>query len=60
MNRRTFLAASMAAPLPLAAQSAESRAPRNLRITDVQVTVTNPSRSALGNYVLVKILTEGW
>ncbi len=55
----------MAAPLPLAAQSAESRAPRNLRITGVQVTVTNPSRGALGNYVLVKILTNqpglhGW
>lgn len=64
MNRRSFLAA-LAAPLPVRAIAAESRAPRDLRITDVQVVVTNPSRGALGNYVLVKIVTNqaglyGW
>lgn len=65
MNRRRFLAALAACPLPLQAQRAAGLAPRNLKIIDVQVTVTNPSRGALGNYVLVKIVTNqdglyGW
>lgn len=65
MNRRTFLQAALAAPLPLAAQTAESRAPRNIRITGVEVIVTNPDQSPMGNYVLVKIVTNqpglvGW
>jgi len=65
MNRRRFLAALAAWPLPVRARRAADLAPRNLRITDVQITVTNPSRGALGNYVLVKIVTNqdglhGW
>lgn len=68
MNRRYFLASALlaaASPLPMAAQAAERRAPRNLKITDLQVVVTNPGKSALGNYVLVKVLTNqpglyGW
>src|SRR5262249_6956983 len=67
MNRRQFLASSLSAaasPLPIAA-AAEPRAPRNLKITDLQVVVTNPGQSALGNYVLVKVVTNqpglyGW
>lgn len=67
MNRRSFLASLFAAgiPMPAATQSAESRAPRNLKITDVQVVVTSPGRSGMSNYVLVKIVTSqpglyGW
>src|SRR6266540_2904443 len=65
MQRRHFLAALAAAPLPAAAQNAASRAPRSIKITDLQVVVTNPSKSAMGNYVLVKIVTDqaglyGW
>ena len=38
---------------------------RQLRITDVEVLVTNPMQVALGNYVLVKLTTNdpniyGW
>ncbi len=67
MNRRRFLASAIgvggAIRLPL--HSAESRAPANLKITDVQVLVTNPMQSAAGNFVLVKVLTNqdglyGW
>lgn len=62
LRRREFLASLGA---PLAAQSTRNRAPRNLKITDVRVVLTNPARTALGNYVLVKILTSedglwGW
>jgi mannonate dehydratase len=67
MYRRAFLKSLAAAgiPLPASSQAAESRAPRNLKITDVQVVVTNPGRGAAGNYVLVKIVTSqpglyGW
>jgi mannonate dehydratase len=66
MHRRHFLRTLFAAaPLPLVAQTAADRSPRNLKITDVQVLVTNPSKGALGNYVLVKVLTNqpglyGW
>jgi len=61
MRRREFLTSVFAA----AAQAAESRAPRNLKITDLQVVLTNPGHGALGNYVLVKIVTSqpglyGW
>src|SRR5690242_11963368 len=65
-SRRHFLGALFAAaPLPVAAQNAAQRAPRNLKITDVQVIVTNPGKAALGNYVLVKVITNqpglyGW
>lgn len=60
LDRRRFLASLFAAgiPLPQRARAAESRAPRNLKITDVQVLVTNPAKSALGNYVVVKIATN--
>lgn len=49
----------------MAAQTAANRAPANLRITDLQVVVTNPGQSNNGNYVLVKIVTNqpglyGW
>src|SRR5512142_1774991 len=65
MHRRQFLSLFAAAPLPALAQTAASRAPRNLRITDLQVLVTNPGQGAMSNYVLVKILTNqpglyGW
>ena len=65
MNRRLFLQSALAAPLPLAARAAEARAPRNLKITGVEVLVTNPDQSPMGNYVLVKIVTNqpglfGW
>ncbi len=67
MNRRNFLSAVPAAgAVPAAAiQTAQERAPRNLRITDVQVVVTNPDRGAMSNFVLVKIVTSeaglyGW
>jgi mannonate dehydratase len=66
MNRRHFLGALFAAaPIPLASQTAAQRSPRNLKITDVRVIVTNPGKSALGNYVLVKVITNqpglyGW
>jgi mannonate dehydratase len=59
MKRRSFLGSLAAAALPVQA------APRNLRITDVKVVVTNPGRGALGNFVLVKLVTNqdglyGW
>lgn len=65
MNRRSFLHAALAAPLPLAAQTAQTRAPGHVRITGVEVIVTNPEQSPMGNYVLVKIVTNqpglvGW
>jgi mannonate dehydratase len=65
IGRRRFLASLFAAPLSAAAQAAGSRTPRDLKITDVKVVVTNPGKSALGNYVLVKIVTNqpglfGW
>src|SRR5512133_1310761 len=64
VTRRQF-AASLAAALPARALAADAKAPRSIRITDVQVTVTNPGKAALGNYVLVKIVTNqpglwGW
>lgn len=54
MIRRQFLASL-----------AGAAAPRNLKITGVQVTVTNPARATNGNYVLVKVNTSepglyGW
>jgi mannonate dehydratase len=58
VNRRLFLGA-------LAAAALEARVPANLKITGVKVIVTNPSKAALGNYVVVKIETNqqglwGW
>src|SRR5512134_195539 len=63
MNRRSFLAA-LSAPV-LSPVTAQGRVPQNLRITDVQVLVTNPNRASAGNYVLVKVITSepglyGW
>ncbi len=63
MNRRSFLAA-LSAPV-LSPVTAPGRVPQNLRITDVQVVVTNPNRASAGNYVLVKVITSepglyGW
>ena len=60
MNRRHFLASLAAAGTQLPAA-----APKNLKITGVQVLVTNPGQTNNGNYVLVKILTSepglyGW
>lgn len=57
MNRRLFLASTLAAT--------RLQATPKVKITDVQVLTTNPGRSALGNYVLVKIVTDqaglhGW
>ena len=65
IGRRRFLASLFATPLSAAAQAAGSRTPRDLKITDVKVVVTNPGKSSLGNYVLVKIVTNqpglfGW
>ncbi len=67
MLRRRFLPSLFAAgvPLPAPAQTAASRAPRNLRVTDVEVVVTNPGKGAAGNFVLVKVVTNqpglhGW
>jgi len=58
MRRRDFLAMLTAIPLPRAAQAAARGAPRNLKITDVKVLVTNPNQAAMGNFVLVKIVTS--
>ena len=63
MNRRQFLY-TLAAPAMLPARG-DSAVRRNLKITGVQVLVTNPDRAALGNFVLVKITTSepglyGW
>ncbi len=67
MKRRELLRmmAAAAVPLPVMAQQSEAKAPRNISITDVQVIVTNPQQTAMGNYVLVKIVTNqqgliGW
>jgi mannonate dehydratase len=62
MKRRDFFASIFALP---AVVRAGSLAPRDLKVTDLQVVVTNPNRTALGNYVLVKIVTNqaglyGW
>ncbi len=56
MNRRGFLASLCAAPLAAAP---------NLKITGVEVIVTNPAKGAMGNYILIKIVTNeagifGW
>jgi mannonate dehydratase len=58
MHRRHFLASVFAAVPSI-------RAAPKLKITDVDIVVTNPGKSALGNYVLVKITTNqaglyGW
>ncbi len=60
MNRRRFLASFAAAGV-----SASAAVPSNLKITDVQVFVTNPGQVNNGNYVLVKVITSepglyGW
>lgn len=66
MDRRRFLASLFAAAGALpAAQQGESRAPKDLKITGVEVLVTNPDQEPMGNFVLVKIVTNqpglhGW
>ncbi len=65
MKRRNFLGALAAAPLPALAQQAAVKAPGSIRITAVDVIVTNPQKAPLGNYVIVKITTNqpgliGW
>jgi mannonate dehydratase len=67
MRRRRFLQSLFAAsiPLPAAAQYAENRTPKGLKITGVEVVVTNPGQRAMSNFVLVKIMTNqpglyGW
>jgi len=62
-SRRFFL--STLAGSALARGDGLAKAPRNLKITGVEVVTTNPSRGASGNYVLVKIVTSepglhGW
>jgi len=63
MRRREFLRTLAGVALPAAASAV--RAPRGLKITDVRVVVTNPERSPMGNFVVVKIVTSedglyGW
>ncbi|MBI4663584.1 MAG: D-galactonate dehydratase family protein [Verrucomicrobia bacterium] len=66
LDRRIFLSSVLAAmAMPAACLAAERNAPRRLKITNVEVVVTNPSRSPNQNFVLVKILTNepeiyGW
>ncbi len=65
MRRRDFFTALAGASLPARALTAAARAPRDLKITDLKVVVTNPDRAPNGNFVLVKILTNepglwGW
>src|SRR5438874_11446312 len=64
--RRTFLLSMLASGVaPICCPQAEAKAPRGLKITAVQVLVTNPPQSRNENFVLVKIETSepglyGW
>jgi len=66
MLRRQFLGSLFAAgAVPAWSQLVEGAAPKNLRITGVEVIVTNPGQSPQGNFVLVKLRTNqdglyGW
>jgi mannonate dehydratase len=66
LERREFLLSLLAATAaPTLALAAERRAPRNLKITGVEVLVTNPPQAPSQNFVLVKIQTSepglhGW
>lgn len=66
MRRREFLLSGLAVgALPLAVGADDRPAGRNLKITGVEVLITNPGQSPLGNFVLVKIQTNqpglhGW
>ncbi|MGC8793689.1 MAG: hypothetical protein ACP5U2_09900, partial [Bryobacteraceae bacterium] len=65
MRRREFVSLLASLALPARARAAAAKAPRNLKITDVKVVVTNPERSPMGNFVLLKIVTSepglyGW
>ena len=62
---RTLAGAAAAIPLPLAAQKVEQKSPGAIRITGVDVIVTNPGAMAMNNFVLIKISTNqpglvGW
>ena len=64
-SRRGFLSLPALAGAPLSGQFEVSRVPRDLRIDSVDVVVTNPDTKPLGNFVLVKIVTNqaglhGW
>jgi len=63
MRRRDLL--SLALAQPLVSAPARAAVPANLKITGVDVVVTNPGRSAMSNFVLVKLTTNqaglwGW
>ncbi len=63
MRRRDFLTCALAQPLVSVA--AHAAPPANLKITDVEVLVTNPGRGPMTNFVLVKVVTSqpglvGW
>lgn len=66
MQRRKFFLSLLAASLaPRYGWAAERAAPRDLKITGVDVLVTNPAQSPSQNFVLVKIQTNqpglyGW
>ena len=65
LSRRGFLSLPALAGAPLSGQFEVSRVPRDLRIDSVDVVVTNPDSKPLGNFVLVKIVTNqgglhGW
>ena len=66
MHRRTFLLSLLASgAAPLYCRAAGREAPRNLKITDVRVIVTNPPQARNQNFVLVRIQTNepelyGW
>ena len=64
-SRRGFLSLPALAGAPLSGQFEVSRVPRDLRIDSVDVVVTNPDTKPLGNFVLVKVVTNqaglhGW
>ena len=66
MHRRDLLRfLALSAVSPAWSRAAETGAVRNLKIAKVDVLVTNPGQTPLGNYVLVKIATNqpglyGW
>ena len=59
MHRRRFLLSLLASGVaPLYCRAAERNTPRNLKITGVDVLVTNPPQARNQNFVLVKIRTS--
>ena len=66
MKRRQFLFSVCAsAATPWLAGAADRKPPRDLKVTGVEVLVTNPDQKPNGNLVLVKVKTNqpglyGW